>query len=532
MPKCSHCGEEISEVYLCPECGYRYCLLHFEPINHDCSFVSSAQKNQIELQIPQEPRESQNYSKNTCWFCGEKGAEMFECLYCRQWYCERHKEQNNHDCPSIFETTNLPSATQDISIGQKSELRFPQNDEIEVPSPYEITDGKIELDSAVIQSVVDNIIRASIEFEQDEIFKEFVKSNPSGPDLVEKMLQFKTQPIIESLFTWMEGYTMLPSSAVQWLSDKNLTLHQILLDYCKYLYDGSYLDEIEGIDSMTGESINHKIIVGGTISVSKRVLTELSEEARKINVLECIGFLTGERNLDGTISRIDGFIPYNSGTKTVAYVPFEEMVKIIEELEDKGEKVIGWYHSHPKNGAPAYSSGDQKYYLTVKYTLSLYNHLKSAKLSSELTKKRILYLFSHLTFLERAQMDEILETILPSLSKWRIFSSFESIIYNFFVEIYNKYNYWSPENATTNSVPSFLNRTPEVQKEISTSYILLKYQITDFVKRSRFKGKPVEFRKVPLIGMVLCPATRYIALMDCTFEGIVNQWRYYQIKIF
>lgn len=42
MPKCYHCGIEVSEVIKCGECGQIYCNLHKNPIDHECNIVKEA----------------------------------------------------------------------------------------------------------------------------------------------------------------------------------------------------------------------------------------------------------------------------------------------------------------------------------------------------------------------------------------------------------------------------------------------------------------------------------------------------------
>jgi Zn-dependent protease len=44
MPKCYHCGRETSEIHYCSKCGQYYCILHKEPINHECSIVIESLK--------------------------------------------------------------------------------------------------------------------------------------------------------------------------------------------------------------------------------------------------------------------------------------------------------------------------------------------------------------------------------------------------------------------------------------------------------------------------------------------------------
>ncbi|MFW9969955.1 MAG: hypothetical protein ACFFDF_07115 [Candidatus Odinarchaeota archaeon] len=58
MAKCAHCGVEIiGDPFHCNECGYNYCAIHREPINHDCNIVRES------LKLQQEPTVIQSYSQ-------------------------------------------------------------------------------------------------------------------------------------------------------------------------------------------------------------------------------------------------------------------------------------------------------------------------------------------------------------------------------------------------------------------------------------------------------------------------------------
>ncbi len=46
MVKCYHCGDVVSEneIFQCSECGQNYCVLHKDPINHECNIVRESLK--------------------------------------------------------------------------------------------------------------------------------------------------------------------------------------------------------------------------------------------------------------------------------------------------------------------------------------------------------------------------------------------------------------------------------------------------------------------------------------------------------
>jgi len=39
MPRCYHCGTEVSELFHCTKCGQSYCSIHKDPIDHECNIV-------------------------------------------------------------------------------------------------------------------------------------------------------------------------------------------------------------------------------------------------------------------------------------------------------------------------------------------------------------------------------------------------------------------------------------------------------------------------------------------------------------
>lgn len=54
MTNCYHCGEEIpqNEVYQCDKCGQNYCVLHKDPVNHECNIVIESLRSQ-QIQAPE-----------------------------------------------------------------------------------------------------------------------------------------------------------------------------------------------------------------------------------------------------------------------------------------------------------------------------------------------------------------------------------------------------------------------------------------------------------------------------------------------
>ena len=58
MANCAHCGGEIiGDPFHCSECGYNYCAIHKDSVNHDCNIVRES------LRLQQSPTVIQSYSQ-------------------------------------------------------------------------------------------------------------------------------------------------------------------------------------------------------------------------------------------------------------------------------------------------------------------------------------------------------------------------------------------------------------------------------------------------------------------------------------
>ncbi len=60
MANCAHCGQEIiGDPFHCSECGYNYCTIHKDAINHDCNIIKES------LRMQQTPTVIQSYNQVT-----------------------------------------------------------------------------------------------------------------------------------------------------------------------------------------------------------------------------------------------------------------------------------------------------------------------------------------------------------------------------------------------------------------------------------------------------------------------------------
>ncbi|MFX0038982.1 MAG: hypothetical protein ACFFCY_09590 [Promethearchaeota archaeon] len=58
MVSCAHCGIDIiGESFHCSECGYNYCAIHKDPINHDCNIIKES------LRLQPTPTVIQSYNQ-------------------------------------------------------------------------------------------------------------------------------------------------------------------------------------------------------------------------------------------------------------------------------------------------------------------------------------------------------------------------------------------------------------------------------------------------------------------------------------
>ncbi|MFP8955324.1 desampylase [Natrialbaceae archaeon A-CW3] len=85
------------------------------------------------------------------------------------------------------------------------------------------------------------------------------------------------------------------------------------------------------------------------LDLPKSIERGMVEDARAAAPEECCGVLGGR--FDANRSRVDSRYP----TRNVATEPRreyridpEEQLAVFEELEDRGEEIVGFYHSHPR----------------------------------------------------------------------------------------------------------------------------------------------------------------------------------------
>lgn len=529
MTICYHCGEESKNLFICTTCNQNYCFLHIDPIIHECNLVIKSQ----ELHTKQEISDSKNIAyRNQCWFCGLFNEEVYYCNYCHQYYCKLHKELKTHDCPTLFsiQDTNLEQIIEEKSESHGSLIKSDIN-ESGLPDIR-----KIELDSTIVRNSVNRIIQSYIDNDEDHKFRKIMARNPNGKNLIIVMNEYLHHPLIKSLSLWLGGMyrehfeVLRELENNQDLLNEKLTLHQLIMEHYSNLIDASYYDHIKGVDPITGNKIETNIVTKGSISISKKVLTYISEHSRKSGYRECTGLLVGRRNPDGTIEQINGYNTLGLGANQATTINPQELVKLMIDLKDSEETIVGWYHSHPENGVPAFSPQDKNAHLKLAYILSIFNYLK--RLEGRITIQKMLNISVLLSNFKLDHRKYLVEAIIETFPSSQCFNA----IYNEITQFINDCYYKVGINPQIISYSLSVEKLMEFPKLVSALFQELREKINIILDRYKFKPKQVNLKKLPLAGIVICTSRRYISAEDCIQkpntqnpEQILNDWFYFKI---
>ncbi|HEV2195462.1 MAG TPA: M67 family metallopeptidase [Candidatus Acidoferrum sp.] len=101
-----------------------------------------------------------------------------------------------------------------------------------------------------------------------------------------------------------------------------------------------------------------------TIRIRRDVLTQMSEEARRLPNMESCGLLAG---IEGIITQV--FPATNALASATAYeIAPQELFRIMREIRAAGLQMMGIYHSHPKgDNAPSSRDIERAYYPDAVY---------------------------------------------------------------------------------------------------------------------------------------------------------------------
>ncbi|MFX1449683.1 MAG: Mov34/MPN/PAD-1 family protein [Promethearchaeota archaeon] len=451
----------------------------------------------------------------TCEFCDSSVNLTFLCKKCNKNYCYKHRLTTDHNCSRINKVNTsdvkpVPTYTPFLAPIQEK----PSNFELILPK-----NGKIILDINDVSESVNKLIQYYKEvnddcIDQDELeLKEFILSDIRGSKLIKRMRFMRKHQLIEGVWFWLNILgdplkVMKKLNKKHKIPFKEMTIQKIIELYHSYLYDFSTFIEksyiISGFRNFTYliHDVRNKIIARNNIIFNIKVLTDISEHARQSGDRECNGYLIGTRDSNNLIQEITQYEPLMLGDKRVSSFDTQSLVKVMMELEDTKKTIVGFVHSHPYKSVPAYSESDKDAHLVLNAVLSIFEYFSKLKIS--LGRDQLLKLSVYMTQFNYFQLKYLLEVISAIVP---ISSGFKEVL----SEI-------SRQNADTWSI-----------LEENIKIILNKYQI---------KIEPILFYMLHQAGVVICPWTRYIGIIDAWYDPNpisyyppVIKWEYYTIKI-
>ena len=465
MPKCYHCGTEVADTHLCMNCGQYYCVLHTDLITHECNLVIESNLLQTDISNLQ-----------------VGGIDLFETSELR--------------VPKQFQKA--------VNYGTKGVqfLDFLQDQ------------GWIELDRLIIENSVSDIIQSQINFGLDKEFVEFIRGNYRGFDLSDVIQRFRHQSIVDDLEIWLGGIANNRSDYNDEILNYPGTFHDLLICHYLHLRDGSYLEEIDGLEPHLGDIVNTKGKIKGTINVSRRLLTYISEHARHSGEKECSGLLMGMRNSSGAINELSGYFPLRIGTKTSAQIKSEDFTKLINHIGGLEKKLVGWYHSHPKFAAAMYSTADKVSHISLSYGYSIFSFLK--QYNTKISDEELYNMSMLLGQFTKAQIADLLKLLSKAIPKTGYFYYIRGILNDYLLECYEKHGYDPAPAAQNSRIPLTKDSYLGMLKTIKSDFEVLQHKLRRLNKRFKVGTSAIDFKILSFIGLVICPSLRYIVVMECS----------------
>ena len=456
-----------------------------------------------------------------CYHCGDEVADAHLCINCGQHYCVLHTDPITHECNLVIESNLLQTDISNLQVGgidlfENSELQVPKN--FQRAANYSIREGQfldfleeggwIELDKLIIENSVNDIIRSHINFGQDNAFVDFIRNNYRGFELSDVIQRFGHQPLIEDLGIWLGGIEHFSSY------EYSGTFRDLLINYYLYLRDGSYLEEIDGLEPQTGDMVNTKVNIKGTINVSRRLLTYISEHARQSSERECSGLLIGMRNSSGVINELSGYFPLRIGTKTSGQIKSEDFTKLINHIGGVEKRLVGWYHSHPKSAAPIYSTADQVSHISLSYGHSIFSFLKQYNI--KVSDEELYNMSMLLGQFTKAQIDDLLKLLSKAIPKTGYFYYIGEFLNDYLLECYQKHGY---DPVAQSRIPITTENYLGMLKTIKSNFEVLQHKLRRLYRRFKVEASTIDFKILPFVGMVICPSLRYIVVLECSQDS-------------
>jgi len=465
-----------------------------------------------------------------CYHCGDEAADTFLCIHCGQHYCILHTDPITHECNLVIESNLLQTDIGNLQVGgidmfETSKLRVPK--QFQRAADYGIREGQfldflqdkgwLELDRLIIENSVSDIIRSQITFCLDKEFVEFIQGNYKGFDLSAMIHRYSHHSIVDDLEIWLGGIADHRSDYYGEILHYPGTFRDLLVSHYLHLRDGSYLEEIDGAEPQPGNMVNTKSNIKGTINVSRRLLTYLSEHARHSDERECSGLLIGVRNSSGMINELSGYFPLEIGTKTSAQIKSEDFTKLINHIGSVEKRLVGWYHSHPKFSAPTYSTADMVSHLSLSYGFSIFSFLK--QYNRKVSDEELYNMSMLLGQFTKAQIADLLKLLSKALPKTGYFYEIRGILNDYLLECYEKHGYDPTPGAQNSRNPFTKESYFGMLKTIKSNFEVLQHKLRRLNKRFKVGASTIDFKILPFVGLVICPSLRYIVVIECSKDS-------------
>ncbi|NVM03309.1 MAG: Mov34/MPN/PAD-1 family protein [Candidatus Helarchaeota archaeon] len=453
----------------------------------------------------------------TCQFCNASVNIIFHCKKCNRDFCFEHRQPMNHNCNEKIDKKES-KLTSTLSETNKDKALTSQ---ITTNKYYYPANGEITLDINMISSSINKLIKSYINLDEnitqhkELVLRKFIISNPKGRILIRRMRPMLKHRLIEGVWNWLSIFGN-PLKQLKKLSDNyqipldKLSLQKIIECYYSTLTDFSSSNQsMVGFEKITQVGFHSKmtnkkhfdIKTKGYLVFSNKILTEISEHARQSGDRECSGYLIGKRNSDNSIKEITRYKPLSVGGEMITAQNYKNLIKIMIELEEVEDKIIGFVHSHPYKSVPIYSPGDELSHLRLTATLSIFEYLS---LNTNFNWNEMLHLAAFLRKFDIYQIEFLLKAINISIPYTTVFKEVMSVI---------------------------VQQNPDTWSSI-------KNQIDIIYNKYQLKPDPIDFQLIPQAGVVICPWIRQIGIIDCIYEHNpqdpnlpVIDWFYYRVAI-
>ncbi len=583
MTICFHCGEDLTETYLCPRCAKNYCSLHIDPIIHECKLIKETSDQSttdyfpyiepsytdtfkppdptVPLITPEYYQEvipqdiihpnviiQQENKGERCWYCGTEVQEVYRCHICLHSYCIIHKEQNTHECekpitvsepiqPSILPDGNiLPSTEEKV----ETRIKFSDFNVVKEKAPLK---AFIELDFHFIESSVNSFIEfyrnqdfSNEEDSESSKLKKLLLLNPNFKDIPKAFYDNQDLRFVRGLLIWLSSFEDRISGLKQICGKRGYTLEDIDLIrlykfYNSYIIDASYFNKYIVENEITQESFEKITLVQGNVLTTKKCLTDISEHARKSGDRECTGFLIGKRNESGLLIEINRYLPLTLSVSTRASIGSKEMIDLMIDLQGTDNLLVGWMHSHPLSGASSFSKQDQITHLKHTRMFSFIHSFRN--IQSNVPIRVILETLSHISNYDFPQAKFLYDVVRTCIQNLHNFKQLHNILIKH-SEILILVDDQIKQRELAGEIVTF----QEKSQEYMSCFEPLKSEIDNFLRNNQITLIQTPVKYIPFAGGVICPWTRELGLISCNVENYTYSidideltWYYFRLNL-